>query len=75
MTIAVALWLIFKSILLVVAALFFAAMALGSCIGGVLASDDDAPRWLCPILLTVALMMSGACIVSMGGLAKLVIFA
>lgn len=75
MTIAVALWLIFKSILLVVAALFFAVMALGSCIGGVLAADDDAPRWLSPILLTVALLMTGACIVSMGGVARLVVFA
>ena len=75
MTIAVALWLIFKSILLVVAALFFAAMALGSCIGGVLANDEASPHWLCPTLLTVALLMTGACIVSMGGFARLVVFA
>lgn len=75
MTIALALWLIFKLILLTLAVLFFAAMALGSGIGGVIAADDDAPRWLSPVLLTVAVLMTGACVMSMGGVAKLVVLA
>ncbi len=75
MTIALAIWLIFKSILLTLAAIFFAIVAFCASIGGILSADDTAPRWLCPALLAVALVNILAAVLTMGGVAQIVLSA
>lgn len=75
MTIALAIWLIFKSILLTLQAVIFSGVAFCALVGGVLAADGVEPRWLCPTLLGVGLVMVLAAALTMGSVAHIFLTA
>lgn len=73
MTIALAIWLIFKSLALSLAALVFAAIGICLLVGGGLAAHEDVrPRWLPGSLLITGLAFVGGCIVLMNALAQVI---
>jgi hypothetical protein len=55
MTIALAIWLIFKCLFLTLSALIFAALGIGCGIGAMLAVDDGSHPALAPSLLGISL--------------------
>lgn len=73
MTIALAIWLIFKCLFLTLSALILAAMATGCGIGAVLAVDDGSHRTLAPSLLGASLLLLCFCIGAMVLLARMII--
>lgn len=74
MTIALAIWLIFKTIALSLAALILAAIAICLLIGGGLATHEDVrPRWLPVALLGVGLVFVCGGIFTMNNLAQVIL--
>lgn len=75
MTIALAIWLIFKTFLLTLQAIVFSIFAFCALMGGALAADGVEPRWLCPTLLGVGLVMVLAAVLTMGSVAQILLTA
>ncbi|KMS58863.1 hypothetical protein [Sphingobium cupriresistens] len=74
MTIALAIWLIFKTIALSLASLIFAVIAACLLIGGALAAHEDVrPRWLPATLLAFGLVFVGGGILTMNKLAQVIL--
>jgi hypothetical protein len=73
MTVALAFWLIFKTIALSLAALLIAALAISFLVGGGLAAHEDVrPRFLPATLLAAGLGFTGLFIITAGALAQVI---
>ncbi|MCI4588624.1 hypothetical protein MOK15_00680 [Sphingobium sp. BYY-5] len=74
MTIGLAIWLIFKTLALSLAALAFAALAICALVGGVLAAHEDVrPRWMPSCVLAIGLLSTMVCIAMMNRLAQVIL--